>query len=106
MEQKEFATSFNFGPEANGHLKVEEVLQIAKGFWHKISYEYKIDLDALHEANLLMLDTSKAKKMLSWRPILTSEEGIKMTIEWHKSFYNEKNVISIPQLDSFIKNII
>lgn len=53
-----------------------------------------------------MLDTSKAKKMLSWRPILTSEEGIKMTIEWYKSFYNEKNVISIPQLDSFIKNII
>lgn len=101
----EFATSFNFGPEVSGNLRVEEVLKIAKNFWDKISYQHKIDLNAPHEANLLMLDTSKAKKMLSWNSLLTTEESIKMTIEWYKSFYNKKELISVKQLKKIIEGL-
>lgn len=96
----EFATSFNFGPEVSGNLTVNEVLKIAKNFWDKISYQCKVDLNAPHEANLLMLDPSKAKKMLSWNSFFTSEESIKMTIEWYRSFYNEGNIISTAQLNN------
>ncbi|EAJ9149012.1 CDP-glucose 4,6-dehydratase [Campylobacter coli] len=101
----QFATSFNFGPEISGNLKVEEVLQIAKKFWNRISYEYKIDLNAPHEANLLMLDTSKAKKMLLWNSFLTVEESIGMTMEWYRSFYDENKLICRSQLEYFLKRM-
>ncbi|MBT0875934.1 CDP-glucose 4,6-dehydratase, partial [Campylobacter coli] len=86
LEQKEFATSFNFGPNNEGDLSVEDVLRLASSFWDKISYQMQIDLNAPHEANLLMLDISKARKMLNWTPILNSSLSIEWTIKWYREF--------------------
>ena len=40
--------------------------------------------DVFHEANILNLDISKAKKILQWEPIWGFEESINKTIEWYK----------------------
>ncbi|HEG2656370.1 TPA: CDP-glucose 4,6-dehydratase [Campylobacter coli] len=102
LEQKEFATSFNFGPNNEGDLSVEDVLRLASSFWDKISYQMQIDLNAPHEANLLMLDISKAIKMLNWTPILNSSLSIEWTIRWYKEFYMCKKTISINQIKDFL----
>jgi CDP-glucose 4,6-dehydratase len=33
-----------------------------------------------------MLDISKAKKLLDWKPVLTIDEAIKYTVDWYKTF--------------------
>lgn len=103
--EKEFATSFNFGPNNEGDLSVKDVLKLATSFWNKISYEIQVDLNAPHEANLLMLDISKARKMLGWKPVLNSSQAIEWTIKWYKEFYENNKVITEKQLENYSERI-
>lgn len=105
LEQKEFATSFNFGPNNEGDLSVEDVLKLASSFWDKISYQTQVDLNAPHEANLLMLDISKARKMLNWTPILNSSLSIEWTIRWYKEFYEKNNILTINHLEKYLERL-
>ncbi len=105
LEQKEFATSFNFGPNNEGDLSVEDVLRLASSFWDKISYQMQIDLNAPHEANLLMLDISKARKMLNWTPILNSSLSIEWTIKWYREFYENKITLTSKQLENYMEKL-
>ena len=47
----------------------------------------KIDppADAPHEAGLLALDCSKAKKELNWAPVVDIDEGLNSTIKYFKA---------------------
>ncbi|EAI8833077.1 CDP-glucose 4,6-dehydratase [Campylobacter coli] len=103
---KEFATSFNFGPNNEGDLSVEDILKLASSFWDKISYQIQIDLNAPHEANLLMLDISKAKKMLNWIPILNSSLSIEWTIRWYKEFYEQNNILTMHHLEKYLEKLL
>lgn len=105
LGKSEFANSFNFGPIIDGNLKVSEMLRIAKNSWDLIDYEIQIDTDNPHEANLLMLDTTKAYHLLQWKPILNTTESIKETISWYKDFIENNHISSKNQLESYIANI-
>ncbi len=106
LGQKEFATSFNFGPSDEGDLSVEDVLRFASSFWDKISYQIQVDLNAPHEANLLMLDISKARKMLNWTPILNSSQAIEWTIRWYKEFYEKNKILTINHLENYLEKLL
>jgi len=102
--QKEFATSWNFGPEDNANLSVEKVLKSIKQYWDKLEYEIDTQ-EHKHEASLLKLDCTKAKVLLGWRPIWDSDTTFEMTIEWYREFYKCKKIITIEQLEIYIANI-
>lgn len=98
----EFASSFNFGPDISGNLQVLEMLEIAKSIWNKI--EYKIQEDSLnpHEANLLMLDTSKAYHLLKYKPVLNTIDSIAHTITWYKKFIEDREIITQKQIVEYL----
>ena len=102
---KEFATSFNFGPNLAGNLSVQEMLTIAQQQWDKIQYVIHKDSNAPHEANLLMLDSTKAQKMLGWNPIWNHIDAIQNTIDWYREFYENKRVISAEQLELYLRQV-
>lgn len=83
---KKYAEGFNFGPNEESVLTVAEVSQ-------KVCEKYgkgKVIVGAkspLHEANLLMLNIDKAKKVLDWEPTYNADKAIEETIEWYKHFY-------------------
>ncbi len=91
--KKEFAESWNFGPEENQVLTVEEVLNISKVFWKKINFKKETNINNYHEAKLLSLNIDKAKNRLGWIPVWTNEMAIEKTINWYR-FYYENNVIN------------
>ena len=39
-----------------------------------------------HEAKLLQLDSSKARRLLGWEPKLTIEETLGWTVDWYRGF--------------------
>ena len=59
---------------------VREVLKSWPGNW-----EDKSDPRAVHEAKLLMLSTTKAKRILHWKPAWNFEEAISHTIAWYRA---------------------
>lgn len=83
-EEKELNTAYNFGPEENDHLKVKELVELAIRNWGKGSWEDLSDSKSLHEAGILKLDISLAKRELNWYPKLNSKEAIRWTIDWYK----------------------
>jgi CDP-glucose 4,6-dehydratase len=102
-EQKDFATSWNFGPSDDNIITVERVVKNVKEYWDKIDYEIHLNTDNVHEANLLKLDCTKSKEFLNFKNVLNSEDTFKMTINWYKEFYENQNIDSMKNLEKYIK---
>lgn len=81
-----YAEGFNLGPEADSVLTVDDVAhEVVKNYGKGSVKVHK--RDDLHEANLLMLDITKAKEVLNWWPTYTAYQAIEQTVVWYKQFY-------------------
>ena len=99
-----FAKAYNFGPNADAQQNVET---LTKNFIEKIgagAYE-SLENQALHEAGILKLNHSLAKKELDWQPKLTFDEAVFWTASWYKN-YLEKTIspreFTLQQIRTFI----
>lgn len=91
-EPTKYCEGWNFGPNTES---VATVWDIATKVIEKYGAGELRDLstpNALHEAKLLMLDISKAKFKLGWKPKLNLDQTIEMTINWYKSYNTTDNV--------------
>ena len=105
LEEKiQFADGWNFGPSDEGSITVEEVVKKVKKYWNKIDYEVKKDKNALHEANLLKLDCSKAHIQLKWKDVWDSETTFEKTVNWYKLYYEESKILTSKDLNSYIND--
>ncbi|MDD0852536.1 CDP-glucose 4,6-dehydratase [Halobacteriovorax sp. GB3] len=100
--KKEFATSWNFGPSADSTLTVLELTEIFQKYWEDVRFNLHKSNEFRHEANLLMLDCSKARKFLKWGEMLGAEKTIEWTVEWYKEFYKNGKIITHHQIDEFM----
>ena len=83
-EPDKLSTAFNFGPEITDEKTVEELTQIFLSVFNKPEAYQKVEIEnAVHEAQLLMLDSNKAKTLLGWKPKLDAETAIRWTAEWY-----------------------
>jgi len=78
------AGAFNFGPDKKGNRTVVELVRQVLEHWPG-RWEDKGDPKAVHEAELLMLSTAKAKKFLRWRPTWDFPTAIANTVEWYRA---------------------
>ena len=106
-EGKKYAEGFNFGPGEESVLKVAEVAQMVVEDYGKgeVVVHKK---DDLHEANLLMLNIEKAKKVLGWIPTYKADVAISKTVDWYKHFYSKDTdmyVYTLNQIKEFEGNI-
>ncbi len=88
--KNEYSNSWNFGPEDSPVFSVDDIVQkvtqyIGKG---KIKRLSRVENKKLHESKLLLLDSSKANRILGWMPVLKIDEIVKLVCDW----YLEENV--------------
>jgi CDP-glucose 4,6-dehydratase len=84
---KRYSSAWNFSPNDNDIITVEEIVKSVIINWG--NGDYKIGTsNQPHEAAFLKLDTSKARAFLKWKPVYNIYETIKRTINWYKYFYN------------------
>lgn len=74
--------AFNFGPDAAQVQSVERVAQQVVALWGSGRIVSQFD-DRLHEAQLLLLDSSKAQNLLGFTPVLKVQEAIGWTVKWY-----------------------
>jgi len=79
-----FASSFNFGPAIKDTSTVGELVNFALSKWGHGKQKSEKVKNAPHEAGLLMLNISKAKKELGWKPRWNKSTTIERTINWYK----------------------
>lgn len=90
----EYCEGWNFGPEQDSVLTVWEV---SSAIIENFGFGDLSDISnsqALHEANLLMLNINKAKSRLGWYPRLNAKETIALTTDWYKR-YKKENVYAL-----------
>lgn len=103
--KQEFADGFNFGPESNSVLTVKDIVKKIINYYGKGNVIIHPDTK-FHEANLLMLDITKAKTKLDWHPKYNANEAIQKTVIWYKNFYTEeKNILNftINQINEYME---
>ncbi len=103
-EDVNFAEAWNFGPDDNGSITVQEVVKNIKQFWPKIDYQLGNCKNAVHEANLLKLDCSKAHIKLKWQAVWDSKMTFQKTVEWYHYFYEKNKITSNNDLSSYIED--
>ncbi|NLB67982.1 MAG: CDP-glucose 4,6-dehydratase [Bacteroidales bacterium] len=101
---KEYCEGWNFGPEMDAVLNVWD---IATAMIESFGYGDLKDVsnpNALHEAAILMLDITKAKNRLGWRPRLDAKQTIALTADWYKRYKNEDVYnLCIEEIECFLR---
>ncbi|MBR1952563.1 MAG: hypothetical protein IKA32_08300, partial [Lentisphaeria bacterium] len=103
-EQSSFACGWNFGPSGEGNICVEKVTSALAQEWRDIKIKIDPPADAPHEAGLLALDCSKAKKELNWHGVWTPEETFRYTASWYKEFYTKGRISNAENWADYISS--
>ncbi|MCC2631401.1 MAG: CDP-glucose 4,6-dehydratase [Patescibacteria group bacterium] len=100
----EFAENWNFGPNDDSSLTVNEVISQTKPHWEDISYDIQESPHNVHEAGLLTLNSSKARTKLKWSSVWDSHKTFEKTVGWYKEYYGSNTVQSEKDLADYVND--
>lgn len=84
MEGAAFAEAWNFGPAQGDAQPVEWIVDSFVEHWGDGARWKLATGEQPHEAQMLMLDWSKAATRLGWSPCLSLQEALCYTFNWYK----------------------
>lgn len=100
LESPEAATGWNFAPSPDDALTVSELLGlVASGL---PGFRWESDARSHPpESGILRLDASKAGSELGWKPVFTSSERVKKTLEWERAWADAADLLCDRQIREF-----
>jgi len=101
-----FATGWNFGPRDEDNRSVQEVVELLIAGWNKTALWQKEGVEQPHEADLLRLDCSKARRELGWIPKWGLETAIHKIVQWQEAYKVKENMqeISLAQINQYMSS--
>ena len=99
----EFCEGWNFGPESESVSTVWEVSTELIKNYGKGELKDSSDPNAVHEAKLLMLDITKAKTKLGWKPRMNMQQCMDLVADWYKRYQKEDVYqLCVEEIEKFI----
>jgi len=103
-EPTNYCEAWNFGPKTEAITTVWEVASKLTGAYGGGALVDASDDNAVHEANLLMLDISKAKYRLGWEPRMSITQCVDFTVDWYKRYKSENlYAVCCEQIDTYTR---
>ena len=87
-----FSESFNFSPIENKEVNVEEIVSSFISVIGTGNYVINTSEENHHEAQILKLNSSKARKRLKWVPKYKIEDAVTKTALWYKDYLINSDV--------------
>jgi len=100
---KSVAESFNFGPGVESNKSVSTILNLFGRYWPSSSWR-TVSNAGNAEAQILHLDSAKARAKLNWRPVWSLEKSVQETVNWYRSLMESECVESRNQIESYMKD--
>lgn len=97
----QYAKAYNFGPLPEDHLSVRQLVETAIGAWGSGDWKDVSDPSQPHEAGLLKLDITRARKELRWEPKLDAGRAIEWTMAWYKHPVSARKDFSFQQIKAY-----
>ncbi len=105
LERQSQLLNWNFGPETVDQKNVQFITDNVCKLWDKGNVAHLDENhNHPHEANLLYLDCSKAKKELGWLPKWGIDKALKNTVDWYGKYYQNQDQIlqySLSQIEKY-----
>ncbi|HAG73178.1 MAG TPA: CDP-glucose 4,6-dehydratase [Gammaproteobacteria bacterium] len=97
-----FAEGWNFGPSDDDSRTVSWIIERMAEMRKDINWQCD-EAPQLHEANLLKLDSSKARRQLNWQPVWRLQTALQKTLEWHEAWRNAEDMqaVSLAQINDY-----
>ena len=110
FKNKKFQGSWNFGPNIKNNMRVIDVAKFGKKYLNSKS-KIKFTSQKFYESEHLSLDSSKAKKELKWKTFLKPKDALKLSFDWYKFYYKNKNnkkllELTLKQINNYKKEYI
>ena len=98
-----YASAWNFGPKQKSIKKVSWIVDYLTSLMPNTQWNSN-SKDILHEANILKLDSEKAKELLVWDSKWSIETALKKTVEWQNSWENNEDMykVSMSQIEEYL----
>ena len=105
IEKKQIAYTYNFGPEDDSKLSVEDMAKtVCEILGRGARYVVRPDLKQPSESNLLWLSSERAHQDLAWRGKLNAHDAIRWTIEWERNALDTDALIAVDlQINKFFE---
>jgi CDP-glucose 4,6-dehydratase len=98
-----YCESWNFGPRVESIATVWNIASKVITDYGRGELKDLSGSNALHEAELLMLDISKARFYLGWEPRLNIDQTVEITVEWYRRYKNDNvYLICLEQIKKYI----
>lgn len=99
----QYSGAWNFGPNAEGHLSVADVINEFTNHWSDVRTEMDTDSHP-HEAPRLELDCTKAHEQLGWHPVWNSARMIERSASWYRAWYENQSVQTESDLADYVRD--
>ena len=102
-----FAQAWNFGPGPDGLKDVQSLVSLVIKEFGTGSWDARNPEKSPYEAQILALDITKARIHLGWKPLLSFEEAIGLTVSWYKKALSGNNLadLSLQQILNYQKRM-
>jgi CDP-glucose 4,6-dehydratase len=100
--------ALNFGPAAHAVQPVSAVVDALRIAWGEdVKVICEAEPGAPHEAKVLMLDSTRAARILGWSPRLDLACAIELTVRWYREYYagaspEAMRQLTTKQIDEFL----
>ena len=84
-----FASGWNFGPDTNDVITVAELARRIITEWGEGDLRIDSERDAPHEAKLLSLDISRARRRLGFEPMMDIDTAIAYTVDGYRRLFTD-----------------
>jgi CDP-glucose 4,6-dehydratase len=96
------ASTWNFGPDEESNVQVAVVLNEMTRSWPAVRPDDQVIVSGPHETKVLRLDSSKAKKLLGWRPVWSWRQALARTTSWYRAYYESRGLSTADDLTSYL----
>lgn len=105
FEDKSLEGAYNFGPDHTSNVTTKSLLNYFPRELAPKIIEKKPDFGSYHEANLLMVDSSKARNVLGYKPFLDLEAAVKFTSDWYERYYTDREILTEVQIQQYMSMV-
>lgn len=92
-----FSGGWNFGPDLEAAVPVSDLVTRMSELWGGGAAWEHVGGRHLHEAAILKLDITKAAALLGWRPKLSLQATLALTVEWYLDHARGGDLVSLTQ---------
>ena len=91
---KKYSGAWNFGNKSKSVVTVSQIVEYIINFWGSGKLK-KLSKNNVYEQQNLQLNSSKAIKLLKWKPTYSIKQSVKVTTQWYYDVLKRKKSPSV-----------